>query len=116
QVEHVVEEAHARVAGAEARPFQAQRQAYLGLARPALDCARPIAHVGGLSPMRASIERACHSKPSARAIEAPDFASLATPRGPMRTSAMRRRKWRADSVEAKRAAPPVGSTWLEPAT
>ena len=35
---------------------------------------------------------------------------------PIRTSAMRRRKCRAESPEAKRAAPSVGSVWFEPAT
>ena len=35
---------------------------------------------------------------------------------PMRTSLMRRRKWRTESPEAKRAAPAVGSVWFEPAT
>ncbi len=66
--------------------------------------------------MRASIDSACTSNPSARAIGAPAAASLPTASAPIRTSAIRRRKCLADSPEAKRAAPPVGSTWLEPAT
>ena len=57
---------------------------------------------------RASIDSACTSKPSARAIGAPAAASL---RRRVRRSAPRpsaRRKWRGESAEAKRAAPPVG--------
>jgi hypothetical protein len=36
--------------------------------------------------------------------------------GAIRTSLMRRRKWPTFRPDAKRAAPPVGSVWLEPAT
>ena len=64
---------------------------------------------------RASIDSACTTKPSARAIAAPAAASAATA-SPTWTSLMRRRNWRGDRPEAKRAEPPVGSEWFEPAT
>ena len=61
------------------------------------------------------MDSACTSKPSARAIGAPAAASAAAA-GPTCTSLKRRRKWRADRPDAKRAEPPVGSEWFEPAT
>ena len=112
QVEHVVQEAHAGGAGARAGAVEAQRERdarLLGLARDL----RRSRHGAGFS--RTSIDAAWRSKPSARATGAPARAS-ASAAGPMRTSLMRRRKWRALSPEAKRAAPPVGSVWFEPAT
>ena len=60
--------------------------------------------------MRASIDSACTSNPSARAIGAPAAANLPTASSPIRTSCIRLRKCLADRPEAKRAAPPVGST------
>ena len=65
--------------------------------------------------IRADIDSACTAKPSAAAIGTPASASAAAA-SPIRTSLMRRRKWPAYSPEAKRAAPPVGSVWFEPAT
>ena len=111
QVEHVVEEADARIARSAPVAVEGQREAHLRLARAALHRGRSRRHgASRLSPMRASIERACHSSPSTRAIGAPARASLAAASGPMWSSAIRRRKWRAESIEAKRAAPAVGRT------
>ncbi len=45
-----------------------------------------------------------------------ELARGVPPTAPILTSAMRRRKWRGESPEAKRAAPPVGRMWLEPTT
>ena len=104
----------ARVARARAGAVERQRQPHVGLGGLALDRGR-AAHRAGFSRTRASIDSACTSKPSARAIGAPAAASLPAA-SPIRTSAILRRKWRGESIEAKRAAPPVGSTWLEPAT
>ena len=70
---------------------------------------------GAFSPTRASIDSACTTNPSARAIGAPAAASAAAA-SPMCTSLMRRRNWRGDRPEAKRAEPPVGRLWFEPAT
>src|SRR6185312_1811576 len=102
----------AGLAHAGARSVEPERQADVGLLGGAFDGRG--SH--GRPPFcRASIEAAWTVKPSARAIGAPARASAGAA-SPMCTSAMRRRKWRADSAEAKRAAPPVGSEWLEPAT
>src|SRR4051794_143344 len=113
EVEHVVEEADAGRAPARARAVQPERQADVGLLRGAGDLSG--SRHRGAPFCRASIEAAWTVKPSARAIGAPAGAS-AVAAAPMWTSAMRRRKWRTESEEAKRAAPPVGSEWLEPAT
>ena len=114
QVEHVVEEADARGAAARTRPFEREGNADVGLTRPALDRGR-AAHTPGFSRTRASIDSAWTSKPSARAI-GPAAAARRPAAAPIRTSDMRLRKWRGDRPEAKRAAPSVGRTWLEPAT
>ena len=67
-------------------------------------------------PILANLHGRCVTgKPSARAIGAPAAAS-APAAAPTWTSLIRRRNVRADSPEAKRAAPPVGSEWFEPAT
>ena len=112
QVEHVVQEADAGGAGARAGAVEAQRERTLVslVSRAMSACA---GHGAGFS--RTSIDAAWRSKPSARATGAPARAS-ASAAGPMRTSLMRRRKWRGLRPEAKRAAPPVGSVWFEPAT
>ena len=112
QVEHVVEEADAGRAAARARAVEVEAQLDVGLPRLTRDV-RPPAHRAPFS--RTSIEAAWRTKPSARAIGAPARASAAAA-GPIRTSLMRRRKWRGPSCEANRAAPPVGSVWFEPAT
>ena len=92
-----------------------ERERYIGLLGLACDF-RVAAHQLGFSNMRASIDSACTGKPSARAIRAPDGASSMAASGEIRTSLKWRRKCRNESPEAKRAEPPVGSTWLEPAT
>ena len=101
------------------RPFAAaiavelELDVNLGLAGLAVDL-RGTRHREPLSRMRASIESACSSNPSARAIGAASRASAAAS-SPIRTSATRRRKCAGDNDDANRAAPLVGSTWLEPA-
>ena len=52
----------------------------------------------------------------ARAIGTPAAASASSAPWLIRTSAIRRQKLLGPSAEAKRADPPVGRTWLEPAT
>ena len=90
-----------------------ERDADLGLLGPAVDFGG-AAHPWPLSRMRASIDRACCSKPSARAIGAASRASSPAA-APIRTSLKRRRKCAGDSPEEKRAAPPVGRMRFEPA-
>ena len=94
-------------------PSRPERERDARLLRVSRAISARACHGAGFS--RTSIDAAWRSKPSARAIGAPARASAAAA-GPIRTSLMRRRKWRALSPEAKRAAPPVGSVWLEPAT
>ena len=113
QVEHVVEEPHARRPRAGAGSVQAECERDVGLPRRAGHL-RGAGHRGARF-SRISIDAAWCSKPSARAMGAPARASAPAAR-PTRTSAIRRRKWRGESPEANRAAPPVGSVWLEPAT
>ena len=57
-----------------------------------------------------------HARSPRRGRSARPRRRACRPPAPICTSAIGRRKWRGESVEAKRAAPPVGSTWLEPAT
>src|ERR1700733_6196466 len=104
----VVEEADAGGAGSGAGAVERQRQPHVGLGGLALDCGG-AAHGLRFSRTRACIDSACTSKPSARAIGAPAAASFAAA-APMCTSDIVRRKCRGESVEAKRAAPLVGST------
>ena len=67
--------------------------------------------------VRASIDSAWTGKPSARARVAPAGASAAAAAcGGISTVEIRRRKVLGPSGPWKRPAPPVGSTWLEPAT
>ncbi len=86
-------------------PSRSSVEAHVGLAGLALDRWLCGSCAAGFSRTRASIDSACTSKPSARAIGAPAAASLAAA-APMRTSAMRRRKWRGESAggEARGAA------------
>src|SRR4029077_17023352 len=114
QVEHVVEKPHARGALTGPGAFEGQLDAHLRLGRVALDARRP-AHEPPFSRTRASIDSACTSNPSARAIGAPAAASFLAA-SPTLTSAIVRLKCRGESPEAKWAAPAVGSTWFEPAT
>ncbi len=67
-------------------------------------------------PHPASIDLACHGKPSARAMGAPAQASAPAASAPIRTSLMRRRKTRVESPDAKRADPAVGNEWFAAAT
>ena len=113
QVEHVVEEADAGAARAGAGAVEAERQADVGLARLAADLGG-AAHGAGFSRL-ASIDAAWASKPSARGDRGAGRGERGGRLAGIRTSAMRRRKWRALRPEAKRAAPSVGSAWLEPA-
>ena len=55
-------------------------------------------------------------KPSARAIASTCGASFAAAAAGISTVEIRRRKAPGPSGPEKRPAPPVGSTWLEPAT
>ena len=112
QVQHVVEEADARLAGPSALAVEAERQADVGLLGLAGDLGG-ARHPVGFS--RTRIDSACRVKPSASAIGAPARASASA--APLiRTTLMRRRNCRVDSPDVNRAAPPVGSVWLEPAT
>jgi hypothetical protein len=109
RVEHVVEEADAGFPHALPRSVELEQQADVGLGRLPGD-------VGAAAHARRSMDSACSGKPSARATAAPAGASrAATPSG-SETRAIRRLKVAGDRAEEKRAAPPVGSTWLEPAT
>ena len=108
-VEQVVEEADAGLALARARAVEVERQLDVGLAGGAVDL-RGAAHA------RRSIDSAWTGKPSARASAAPAGARRAAASPGKDTRAIRRRKVAAESADWKRAAPPVGSTWFEPAT
>ena len=107
RVEQVVEEADAGRARARAVAVERQRQADVGLVGGAGDV-RAAGHA------RRSIDSAWTGKPSARARAAPAGARRAAAPSGNDTRAIRRRKVAADSADWKRAAPPVGSTWLEP--
>src|SRR5207253_3823421 len=74
QVEHVVEEPHAGHALAGALAIQTEADVDVGLAGRAVDLGG-AGHRGSFSRMRASIDRAWTSKPSARANGAADRAS-----------------------------------------
>ena len=108
-VEQMVEEPDAGRALTRARAVQVERQLDVGLAGGAMDL-RVAAHA------RRSIDSACTGKPSARASAAPAGARRAAASRGKDTRAMRRRNVAGDSADWNRAAPPVGSTWLEPAT
>src|SRR5204863_3021490 len=90
-----------------ARAVQRQRDANVGLARGA-------GYLCGTAHLRRSMDSPWTGKPSARAIAAPCGARRAAASSVNDTRAILRRNTRGDSAEAKRAAPPVGSTWLEP--
>src|SRR5205823_1115426 len=107
RVEHVVEEADARDAHAATGPVERQGDADVGLARGA-------GYLCGTAHARRSIDSPWTGKPSARAIAAPCGARRAAASSVNDTRAILRRKARGESAEAKRAAPRVGSTWLEP--
>ena len=114
QVEHVVEEADAGAARAGARAVEAERQADVGLAGRAGD-------LGGAGHARPSILGLHGGGVRREALGVGDRrrrapASCAAASAPIATCAIVRRKWRTMSPEAKRAAPSVGRTWLEPAT
>ena len=113
QVEHVVKEADPGVALALAEAVQGELDLDVGLGGLAVDLGgRLIAtHCRECGPPST---RRARSKPSARASGAAARASADAP-SPIRTSLMRRRKCWGESAEANRAAPLVGSTWLEPA-
>ena len=109
-VEQVVEEADpGRSARPPPSPSRASAQLDVGLAGRAAD-------VRGAAHARRSIDSACTGKPSARASAAPAGARRAAASPGKDTRAIRRRKVAGESADWKRAAPPVGSTWLEPAT
>ena len=75
QVEHVVEEADAGDAAPGPAPVEREREAHVGFSRRALDDGRAT-HERPFSRMRASIDSAWTTKPSARAISAPAGASV----------------------------------------
>ena len=79
QVEHVVQEPDAASRAARAHPSRDRPDANLGLSCPAIDCGC-AAHRGRLSRMRASIDWAWSSKPSARASGAAARASSSASR------------------------------------
>ena len=108
-VQQVVEEADARLALASARAVQVQRQLDVGLTRRAV-------YLRGAAHARRSMDSACTGKPSARARAAPAGARRFAASGGKDTRAMRRRKVAGERADWNRAAPPVGSTWFEPAT
>ena len=105
QVEHVVEEADARgERAAAASPSRSRLTCDVGLAgRAAQLCAVRLMRQR-FSRIRARIDSACTAKPSASAIGTPARASAAAA-SPMRTSVIRRRKWRDGQAggEARRA-------------
>src|SRR5439155_12382251 len=107
-VEHVVEETDAGRARAASCAIERQCDADVGLARR-------TGYLCGTAHARRSIDSPWTGKPSARAIAAPCDARRAAASSVNDTRAILRRKARGESAEAKRAAPPVGSTWLEPA-
>src|SRR6185437_10772586 len=106
QIEHVVQESDTRLALSGTVAVERETDANVGLLGLAIDFSGS-GHPWPLSRMRASIDRACCSKPSARAIGAARRASSPAA-APIRTSLKRRRKCAGDSPEEKRAAPPVG--------
>src|SRR5262249_49138802 len=112
EIEHVVEETNSRFALTLTKTVEAELDRDGGLSRGALDLGS-ASHCRPLSRMRASIDRACVSKPSARATGAASRAILEP--SLIRTSVKLRRKCAGTSAEAKRAAPLVGRTWFEPA-
>src|SRR5581483_3639922 len=102
EVEHVIEEADARLTRARAFAVEHQVDLHIGLVGLAIDLSA-AAHARPFSPMRASIDRAWSSNPSARATGAARTAS--SPGSVIRTSENVRRKCCGLSVEANRAAP-----------
>src|SRR5436190_19256931 len=110
RVEHVVEESDSRRPRPAARTVERQRDRDLGLTRAAGYLGR-TAHV-----RRRSIDSPWTGKPSACAMAAPCGARRAAASSVKDTRAILRLNVRGESADAKRAAPPVGSTWFEPAT
>ena len=97
------------------RPSRRGRgRARRGLPRLTRDVRLP-AHPPPILPIPPSRLRGARSPRRARSAP-PRAGERAGGRGRSRTSLMRRRKWRGPSAEAKRAAPPVGRVWFEPAT
>ena len=110
---------------------QRQPQAHAGLARGALDLGRAwwcggrqkVSSRGAYAwspepagePALASADSACTGNPSARATLLTCGASARAADSGNDTNACLRRNVAAPSGPEKRAAPPVGSTWLEPA-
>src|SRR5258705_975286 len=109
RVEHVVEKADPRRARSAAGAVELQRDADVGLTRGA-------GYLRGTAHLRRSMDSPWTGKPSARAIAAPYGARRAAASSVNDTRAMRRRNVLGESALANRAAPPVGRTWLEPAT
>ena len=100
---------------------EVERDADLGLAR---SCARSrVRLIGFESPATGSSRISPRASPTRRARESPRRAASAPTCGRERsrgrpgmvTTEVRRRKVPGPSGPPKRAAPPVGSTWLEPA-
>ena len=113
QVEHVVEEADPGLALAGAGPVEPEGDLRSRSRAVLRSISSGAGHRLPLSRMRASIDRAWSSKPSARATGAAARAS-AVPSS-IRTSVKLRRKCEGESADANRAAPPVGRMWFEPA-
>jgi len=105
QIEHMVEEPDARVALAGAISVESEADVDVGLGGLAVDLGG-AGHPGSFSRMRASIDRAWSSKPSARASGTADSASSVA--SAIRTSLKRRMKCSGLSPDANRAAPLVG--------
>ena len=123
QVEHVVEEAHARLARARAGAVQPRRQTHVSLAGLALDRGGATFR-GGHHSKRESNRRHARLHRLGVHLESLGAGDRRARRRELAPRLQRRsapptsagESAAASSPEAKRAAPPVGSTWLEPAT
>ena len=109
RVEQVVEEADPRRALARARAVEVERQLDVGLAGGAVDLQR--------CGSRAALHGFCvHRKALGTRERGAGGREAGGRLGGKDTRAIRRRKVAGESADWKRAAPPVGSTWFEPAT
>src|SRR5215831_18774573 len=122
RLQHVVEEGHARhhLGGAGAVEAEVERDLrFLGLPLHS-SLASPAAHGcrHGLSPLAMRIAAAAPwpSSPSTRARAARCGPASRSPAGAYSITLRRFTKSSVPRAEAKRAVPPVGSTWLGPAT
>ena len=97
-------------------PSSASVEAHVGLGGVALDASRVRLMRPWILPDARLHRLGVHLEALGAGDRGAGGGELARRASPIRTSAIVRRKWRGESAEAKRAAPPVGSTWLEPAT